>query len=353
MKKIFILPLLMCANAAFAVDGVVFGSVAKSDDMYGAVAATDATNESSFFEALKRVRKNCMGISDELGDIRKLVGVSAATAAGGTLTAAGAAYVGGDKMEADEKIKEIKSLYSELANAQPKQDDSESPITVPDGLQVRLMQVINFEKVVSAGYSVDSAKGELESEKAKLEKKSKLYGNVRTGLMATSTAANIASAVVSGTNANSFNAQLSARIGACLGAVNYLSKAKVQAGLDGTATNQDVAKAEKIIETCGKYNANDVLKLVKQARGASAVSGIGAATGLAGTITSATANSNKIRDAQSEEAQKKEENLNTASNVLATATTVASFTSSVLNVAQLSAAARVIELAEQCEEALK
>ena len=345
------MPLLVCANAAFAVDGVILGGVAKSDDMYGAVAATDATNESSFFEALKRVRKNCMGISDELGDIRKLVGVSAATAAGGTLTAAGAAYVGGDKMEADEKIKKIKSLYSELENAQP--DSSGQIISIPDGLELKLMQLIDFEKVASAKNSVNSAKLELESEEAKLKKKSKLYGNVRTGLMATSTAANIASAVVSGTNANSFNAQLSARIGACLGAVNYLSKAKVQAGLDGTATNQDVAKAEKIIETCGKYNADDVLKLVKQARGASAVSGIGAATGLAGTITSATANSNKIRDAQSEEAQKKEKNLNTASNVLATATTVASLTSSVLNVAQLSAAARVIELAEQCEEALK
>ena len=78
------------------------------------------------------------------------------------------------------------------------------------------------------------------------------------------------------------------------------------------------------------------------------VSGVGAATGLAGTITSGVANT----DATREDADKSK-SLNTASNVLAGVTTAASLTATVFNATQIAAAKRIIEVAEQCEEALK
>ena len=70
---------------------------------------------------------------------------------------------------------------------------------------------------------------------------------------------------------------------------------------------------------------------------------------MAGTITSASANSKDVRDGDSD----KEKNLNTTANVLSGVTTVASATATGFNAAQISAIKKVAEVAEKCTGVLK
>ena len=70
---------------------------------------------------------------------------------------------------------------------------------------------------------------------------------------------------------------------------------------------------------------------------------------MVGTIVSAIANTDKTRAA----GQDKEKNLNTAANVLAGGTTVASGVAVVFNATQIAAIKRASETADQCEGALK
>ena len=85
------------------------------------------------------------------------------------------------------------------------------------------------------------------------------------------------------------------------------------------------------------------------------ISGIvGATTGLTGTITSATANSDSIRN-QGEGGIRtdKEKKLNNVSNLLAGASTVASATATVFNATQIKAIKKVAEVAAKCTETLQ
>ena len=97
----------------------------------------------------------------------------------------------------------------------------------------------------------------------------------------------------------------------------------------------------------------DVSKIQKQAKGSLISSAIGATTGLTGTVTSAVANTDKTRNDNMDAGKQKEKNLNTASNVLAGATTVASGTATVFNALQISTIKRVAQTAAECEGALK
>ena len=72
--------------------------------------------------------------------------------------------------------------------------------------------------------------------------------------------------------------------------------------------------------------------------------------GLAGTITSASANSDGVRNGDDTQREKK---LNTAANVLAGGTTAASLSATIFNATQISAIKRAATVADECEGALK
>ena len=96
-------------------------------------------------------------------------------------------------------------------------------------------------------------------------------------------------------------------------------------------------------------------KIDNRAKGAMISSVVGATTGLAGTITSATANTDKTRNRSNntDSGKQKEKNLNTAANVLSGVTTAASATATGFNAAQISAIKKVAEVAEKCTGVLK
>ena len=130
----------------------------------------------------------------------------------------------------------------------------------------------------------------------------------------------------------------------------------MQAKFDG----MDVSKAQQIVNACKEYNYIDMSPINKRAKGATVSAIVGATTGLAGTITSAIANTNNVRkDSESLQGKKtdadwqKEKKLNTASNVLAGTTTVASGVATVFNATQISAIKKIVKVADNCEEALK
>ena len=182
-----------------------------------------------------------------------------------------------------------------------------------------------------------------QSEIDKLTQQSKNLGNWRTGLLAGSTATNIAGAAIAGTN--KVSAGLKEQIDTCIKAVDDLQQSMMQARLNG----EDITEAQSIVDACSEYKYVDVSKIDNRAKGAMISSVVGATTGLAGTITSATANSKDVRDGDSD----KEKNLNTTANVLSGVTTAASATATGFNAAQISAIKKVAEVAEKCTGVLK
>ncbi|MBR4891705.1 MAG: hypothetical protein IKZ34_00795 [Alphaproteobacteria bacterium] len=326
------------------------------------VANVAYADDVSFADALRNVRNNCSGISEKLSEIKKLAGVGTAmsavgTVAGGTAVATGLVKNKFDKVS-DNLERQIEMFKSMQVDA--------STVDVEDFVKLQqdladLLKNEEFSEYVESLNSdeMDAQKlatvveetsmiAETENLKEMVDGVSKTVGHVRTGTLAAATATNIAGAVVSGVN--KIDADFATQIGVCMGSVKLLSSMKVQAKLDGSASDADIAVADKIIAECDKFNVSDIEKINKRATGATVASSVGAAAGFAGTITSGVANSNSVRT--SENAQK-EKNLNAASNVLAGVTTAASVTATVFNATQIAAAKRVIETAEKCEEVIK
>lgn len=287
-------------------------------------------------DALRATYTACVGIDDELADLKTMAGINTAITSVGTAAGIGATVTGFVKQSKDNQAEELEKLIKEL-------EELEKNAIYPTDAEQQAF-LAEFEQSYDIAIKdIDGAQAELD----KLTKQSKKLGNWRTGLMAGATATNIAGATIAGTN--KVDGDLKTQIDSCIGSVKKLQNSIMQARING----EDVSEAQSIATACGEYEYVDVSKINNRAKGAFVSSTVGAATGLAGTITSATANSNKIRDAQGDAAQQKEKNLNTAANVLAIGTTAASATATVFNATQISAIKKVAAVAEKCTGVLK
>lgn len=272
---------------------------------------------------IENVRATCGNISAELSDMKKMAGITTAvtgvgTVAGGVALGTGIAKVGVDKdIEAKEKL----------------------PL-----LSIGNEQTFRRDLLIYAQQINQITNGKNEAD----EQKSKTLGNIRTGTLAVATATNIAGAIMSGTN--KVKGDLKQQIDECLTSVKTLSNVRMQARIDGSANDTELAHAENIIRACDAWTTVDVSPINKRSTGATVSSGIGAGLGLAGTITSASANSDGIRNGDDHE---KEKNLNTAANVLAGGTTAASLSATIFNATQISAIKRAATVADECEGALR
>ncbi|MBQ2844833.1 MAG: hypothetical protein IJE79_02355 [Alphaproteobacteria bacterium] len=289
-------------------------------------------------EAIENVRTTCGNISAELTDMKKMAGITTAVTGVGTVTGGVALGTGLAKANVDKEIEELEAQIAELKKSR-------------SGVPVEKLEIANQNEFnQSLDDFVHTYSAELQQKAAELsaaEKKSKQLGNVRTGTMAAATATNIAGAVMSGTN--KVKGDLKQQIDECLASVKTLSNVRMQARIDGSANDTDLARAENIIRACDAWSTVDVSSINKRSTGATVSSGIGAGLGLAGTITSASANSNSVRDGDAD----KEKKLNTAANVLAGGTTAASLSATIFNATQISAIKRAATVADECEGALK
>lgn len=286
-------------------------------------------------DALRATYTACVGIDDELADLKKMAGINTAVTAVGTATGTGATVVGLVKASKD---KEVEVKLEKLREIEQRNPDLDSSDDEWDSFSANMQS------------HLEEAKKEIEQYQAEIEKltkQSKSLGNWRTGLMAGSTATNVAGAIIAGNN--KVDADLQTQIDSCKKAVDELQRSMMQARFDGV----DTSEAQGIVNACKEYNYVDISKINTRAKGAMVSSIVGATTGLAGTVTSAVANTDKTRNDNTDAGKQKEKNLNTASNVLAGTTAVASATATVFNATQISAIKKVAAVAEKCTEVLK
>ena len=196
---------------------------------------------------------------------------------------------------------------------------------------------------------------ELEKELEVLNVNSESTGNLRTGLMAGAT---VTSAVSTGTSIGAtVNAdKLAKKMSDCnqklyelkiakseLEALESFDKSAVEAGKN----------AFKILGACTGFNKNNINTVKNKMTASAIISGIGTATGATGTITSAMANSKKVREDDSEKGKKKEKNLNLTANIMAGITTGTSLSTTVISATAIADAKKDSKMAEECEAVLK
>ena len=287
-------------------------------------------------DALRATYTACVGIDDELADLKKMAGINTAVTGVGTGLGVGATVVGIVKASKDDEAEELEKLIKELHELE---DGKAEPTDA---------EVQSFLKEFETSY--DSAIKDITTAQAKLDelnKQSKKLGNWRTGLMAGNTATNIAGTIIAGNN--KVDDDLQTQIDNCKLAVKNLRDSIMQARFNG----EDISEANTIADACKEYDYVDISPINKRAKGAMISSVVGATTGLAGTVTSAVANTDATRNDNTDAGKQKEKNLNTASNVLAGASTVASATATVFNATQINAIKKVATVAEKCTGVLK
>ena len=284
--------------------------------------------------ALQNTYRACVGIDESLAELKKLAGINTAVTAVGTAAGGSATVVGLVKSKKDKQIAELEKRLEKLKSIEEKHGMN---LPDKDSLLAGLEHYYQENK--------DESK-EITDDIAKLTDQSKKLGNWRTGLMAGATATNIAGAAIAGVSLKKGDIQNT--INECNDSVSALRVSIARARIEG----QDVTEAEAIVKACSGYIGQDVSKIQKQAKGSLISSLVGTATGISGTVTSGMANSDKIRDDNTDSGQAKEKNLNTASNILAGATTAASATATVFNAVQISTIKHVANAAVECEEAL-
>ncbi len=274
-----------------------------------------------FDDAINNVRQNCSGFSESLSDLKKMAGINTAITGVGTLAATGATVVGIIKSNTDSDLEKI------LAKV-----NTGSSSTNPSAYEVTKTYNEYIETY-----------GTIENVKTELETKSKTLGNWRTGLVGGATATNIVGAVIAGNN--KLDDDFQTQIDNCIKSVDLLKNAIGQARMDGI----DTTRANNIVKECDDLKNIDLSVINKRATGAMVSSIIGAATGVAGTVTSAVANTDKTRNSD----DKTEKNLNTAANVLSGGTVVASGVATVFNATQISTIKKIVNIAEKCEKVLQ
>lgn len=282
-------------------------------------------------DALRATYTACVGIDDNVTDLKKMARINTVVTGVGTGIGAGATVVGIIKTKKDGLRKQIDKQLRNLR-------------TMSDTEFLRfLADISNYKRYQDM----------LDTEQ-KANKESKKLGTWRTSLMAGNTATNVAGAIIAGNN--KVDDDLQTQIDNCKSTVKNLQVSIMQAKFNG----EDVSEATEIANACHEFEYVDVSLINSKAQGAMTSSIIGATTGLAGTITSAVANSENMRKEderkqgkKTDEDWQKEKDINTVANILAGTSTVASGVATVFNATQISAIKRVSAVAEKCTGVLK
>jgi hypothetical protein len=110
---------------------------------------------------------------------------------------------------------------------------------------------------------------------------------------------------------NRVDGDLQTQIDACITERQNLSRAHMQARVAGETDAQTMAYVENIVRACGAWETVDLGKINSKSTGAAISSGAGAAMAIAGMVTSISANSDGVRNNNTEDGKKKEKNKNT------------------------------------------
>ncbi len=266
--------------------------------------------------SISNVKSKCLGIKKDLDLIFGLTTATTIVSGVGTLVAGGALATGLSKEKIDKELENLQNYTS--------------------------VELFNF---------IDTYQNQRKEE---LEKKSKTLGNIRTGLLAGATATSIASTGTSiGATINA--KKLAKKMEECNNSIEQLKIAQ-KSMEEIKDKNNDLTnhftKAGKILTFCTGYNKKNINTLKTKMTASSIISGIGSATSITGTITSAFANSEKIRNGSGEKEKKKENNLNLVSNIMAGITTGTSLSTTAISATAITDAKKDSDMAEKCEKVL-
>ncbi len=319
--------------------------------------------------AISKVRENCSGLESKMDHLKMMAGINTGINAVGTVAGGVALGTGIVKAQKDAKSLALTKLIA--VKLGELKIDNKSTLKLEDADTSKKQEDFinalraNYEKYTEKGdfkldedtlYGVFSpgsgvvsftaattGKIDLKAEKAKVDKESKMLGNVRTGLLATNAVTQVAGAVISSQNKAKGN--LKEQIDRCIAATDDLKDSMMQARIE----NQDTTQAKQILDACGEYRYADLSKINNLATGATVSSSIGAASAGVGTVTSAMANTDATRHGK----VSTEQGLNTASNVLSGVSTATSAVSTILNGVQIATIKKVVSTAQNCEKELQ
>ena len=295
-----------------------------------------ASNEKLIAEAeglLAATAQICSGISDEISRVSNVSKANTAVTAVGTVAAGGALVAGIKKSQEEE---EIDRLVEEICKAGG---------CTAEGVESMSVEEF-FNDVVQPMAEIAELQEHL--------KNSKTYGDWRTGLMAGTIGTNVASAIISGINKD--QSELVQHVQACNQAV--VSSANMyerlqKAGVN-PAKNTVASKLGDVKVLCGNINVLDIEKVEKRMTGVMGTSVAGAVIGVAGTATSAVANSDKYTDEQkrldlTEQERKRKDNLNATANIMAGANIATGLVETGLSTSLIFLTKKLMQQAKNCE----
>lgn len=279
----------------------------------------------------------CSGISDEIAHVANISKANTVITTTGTVTAGGALVAG---IKKSQKEKEIESLINDICENGGCDIDKVNAMSDAEF----------FEKVMQPFAEIAELQNRIEQ--------SKKFGNWRTGLMAGTAGANLASAIISGLNID--QSDLVQHITACNEMVKNIADMEIQLKMAGVnpMENPIVNQLGSVSTWCNQIDINDIEKVEKRMKGVMGTSIAGTAIGVVGAGTSAMANSNKYMDISnktklSEQDKKKEQVLNTTANVMAGANVATGTVETGLNISLIALTNKLIASAQRCEGILK
>ena len=278
---------------------------------------------------IEKAKSSCSGIKDDLKAIQVLTGVSTGASGLGAIASGTALGVGIAKASLDKRIANTKTDLEKMSTAE---------------LEKRLDEI---------GETLSSLNKKISEE----EKKSKTLGNVRTGLLAGTIATSTTSTITSGISIKKLD-DIIEKMRDCDKAAKLVHSdvSMIKAEVDDVNVLKDeplLKKAEKVALFCEGLDSDNIKGIKKTLTASTVMGGIGTATSIAGTITSAMANSNNVRNDDTKDGVKKEKDLNLASNIMAGISTGTSIGGTAFSAISLSKLANDIDNAEKCEDALK
>ena len=278
----------------------------------------------------------CSGIAEQISSVSGVATADTVVTAVGAVAGTGSLIAGLQKAFQDNMLDQMMQRMCDAGGC------------TPEGLWV--MSKETFADTVLRTFAEMKT---VADEVKKAQQRSVSLGNWRTGLLATNTATNVVSSIVSGLNKD--QSDLIQHVSACNMAIKNLQNVRQDLQRAGISPmeNPVVRKVDDMIDWCGNINLSDVNNVEKQMTAVMGIGIGGAVVGAVGTGVSGAANSKKVRNDNTVSGQKKERDLNTAANVLAGVGTASSIAGMGVNISVLSLAKRLINQAERCEEVLQ
>ncbi len=301
----------------------------------------------NMYNTYDAVQELCGGISDEISHITGVAAANTAVSAVGTAVAGGALATGIVKAQTDKKVAELSQQICQIGGCDPDKVETMTDEEFAETILPLLVQLVN------SGNSEEISRMIALKQQQDMEiAKSKKLGNWRTGLLAGTIGTNVTTAIIAGLNKD--QSDLIQHVSACNSALEKLRNVNASAIAAGINPIDDplLQKFSETLNKCGTLNVADIEKIEKRMGVVMGTGITGATIGAVGVGTSAAANTDKIRNDNTDAGKQKEKTLNTIANIAAGANVATGAIETGVNISLITLTKRLIQSAQECEGAL-